>query len=45
MPIVDDIVQQLQLQIDTLWYNVLLILAAVHWSSLRAVILAGHAIE
>ncbi|MEO0564833.1 MAG: hypothetical protein AAF125_22190, partial [Chloroflexota bacterium] len=45
MPFVDDMMQALQIQIDTFWYNILLLLAGLHWGFLRAVILAGYTIE
>ena len=45
MPIVDDILRGLQIQIDTLWYNLLLSLAALHWSVERAFLMMGYTIE
>ena len=45
MPIIDDMLQGLQVQIDTLWYNILLSLAGIHWSAERAFIMMGYTIE
>src|SRR5574338_875405 len=45
MPIIDDIIRNLQLAIDSLWYNVLMMLAQAHWSLLRGVFMMGHTIE
>ena len=45
MPIIDDMLQGLQIQIDSLWYNILLSLAGIHWSAERAFIMMGYTIE
>ncbi len=45
MPIIDDMLKGLQVQIDTLWYNILLSLAGIHWSAERAFIMMGYTIE
>ena len=45
MPIVDDVLLGLQIQIDTLWYNLLLSLAGMHWSVQRAFLMMGYTIE
>ena len=45
MPIVDDVLNGLQIQIDTLWYNLLLSLAGMHWSVERALMMMGYTIE
>lgn len=45
MPIVDDVLLGLQIQIDSLWYNLLLSLASIHWSVLRALVMMGYTIE
>jgi len=45
MPIVDDILLGLQIQIDSLWYNLLLSLASMHWSIQRAFLMMGYTIE
>ena len=45
MPIIDDVLEGLQIQINTLWYNVMLSLAGIHWSVLRAFIMMGYTIE
>ncbi len=45
MPIIDDMLQGLQIQIDSLWYNILLSLAGIHWSAQRAFIMMGYTIE
>lgn len=45
MPIVDDVLLGLQIQIDTLWYNLLLSLAGMHWSIQRAFLMMGYTIE
>lgn len=45
MPIVDDMLVGLQIQIDTLWYNLLLSLAGMHWSVQRAFIIMGYLLE
>jgi hypothetical protein len=45
MPIVDDVLNGLQIQIDTLWYNLLLSLAGLGWSLQRAFLMMGYTIE
>ena len=45
MPIVNDILRGLQIQIDALWYNLLLSLAGMHWSVQRAFLMMGYTIE
>src|SRR5579871_200115 len=45
MPIVDDMARELQIQIYSLWYNILLSLAGIQWSAERAVIMMGYTIE
>ena len=45
MPITDDILRGLQIQIDTLWYNLLFSLAGMHWSVQRAFLMMGYTIE
>ncbi|NUQ06492.1 MAG: hypothetical protein HUU31_21585, partial [Anaerolineae bacterium] len=45
MPIIDDILSGLQIQIDALWYNLLLSLAGLGWSLLRALIMMGYTLE
>ncbi len=45
MPIIDDMLRGLQIQIDALWYNILLSLAGIHWSAERALIMMGYTIE
>src|SRR5690606_36082068 len=45
MPIIDDILNGLQIQIDTLWYNLLYSLAGVGWSLQRAFLMMGYTIE
>ncbi len=45
MPIVDDVLLGLQIQIDTLWYNLLFSLAGMHWSIQRAFLMMGYTIE
>ena len=45
MPIVDDVLNGLQIQIDSLWYNVLLSLAGIQWSAVRAFIMMGYTIQ
>ena len=45
MPIIDDILNGLQIQIDTLWYNLLLSLAGLGWSLQRAFLMMGYTIE
>ncbi|MBE2183480.1 MAG: hypothetical protein IAE89_08655 [Anaerolineae bacterium] len=45
MPIIDDILNGLQVQIDTLWYNLLLSLAGLGWSLQRAFLMMGYTIE
>ncbi|GIK28175.1 MAG: hypothetical protein AELANPGJ_02870 [Anaerolineae bacterium] len=45
MPIIDDILNGLQIQIDTLWYNLLFSLAGLGWSLQRAFLMMGYTIE
>jgi hypothetical protein len=45
VPIVDDVLRGLQIQIDTLWYNLLFSLAGMHWSIQRAFLMMGYTIE
>jgi len=45
MPIVDDVLRGLQIQIDTLWYNLLFSLAGLGWSVQRAFLMMGYTIE
>lgn len=45
MPIVDDILRGLQIQLDSLWYNLLFSLAGIHWSVLRALLMMGYTVE
>lgn len=45
MPIVDDVLNGLQIQIDTLWYNLLFSLAGMGWSLQRAFLMMGYTIE
>ncbi len=45
MPIVDDVLNGLQIQIDTLWYNLLFSLAGMGWSVQRAFLMLGYTIE
>lgn len=45
VPIVDDVLRGLQIQIDTLWYNLVFSLAGMHWSIQRAFLMMGYTIE
>src|SRR5215510_5831312 len=45
MPFIQDMLSGLQIQIDTLWYNLLLMLAALQWEALRAFIMMGYTVE
>ena len=45
MPIIDDMLRGLQIQIDTLWYNLLFTLAGLGWSVQRAFLMMGYTIE
>jgi hypothetical protein len=45
MPIVDDVLNGLQIQIDTLWWNVMFSLAGMGWSLQRAFLMMGYTIE
>ena len=45
MPIVDDVLNGLQIQIDMLWYNLLFSLAGMGWSLQRAFLMMGYTIE
>lgn len=45
MPIVDDVLNGLQVQIDRLWYNLLFSLAGMGWSIQRAFLMMGYTIE
>lgn len=45
MPIVDDMLIGFQIQIDSLWYNLLFSLAGMHWSIQRAFIMMGYLLE
>lgn len=40
-----DILGGFQVQLDAFWYNILLSLAALHWSLLRGLILMGYTVE
>ena len=42
---VDDVLNGLQIQIDTLWYNLLFSLAGMGWSLERAFLMMGYTIE
>src|SRR5258707_2803382 len=41
MPILDDLI----LKLDTLWYNLIYMLAAAHWGLMRGVFMMGYTIE
>jgi hypothetical protein len=45
MPIVDDVLTGLQIQIDTLWWNLMYALAGMGWSLQRAFLMMGYTIE
>jgi len=45
MPIVDDVLNGLQIQIDTLWWNLMVSLAGMGWSLQRAFLMMGYTIE
>jgi len=45
MPIVDDVLDGLQIQIDSLWYNLLFSLAGMGWSLQRAFLMMGYTIQ
>jgi hypothetical protein len=45
MPIVDDVLRGLQIQIDTLWWNLMYALASMGWSLQRALLMMGYTIE
>lgn len=45
MPIIGDIVRQIQLAIDTFWYQLLMMLAAFQWSLLRGAFMMGYTIQ
>jgi hypothetical protein len=45
MPIVDDVLRGLQIQIDSLWYHLLFSLAGMGWSLQRAFLMMGYTIE
>jgi len=45
MPIVDDVLNGLQIQIDTLWWNLTFSLAGMGWSLQRAFLMMGYTIE
>lgn len=45
MPIVDDVLNGLQIQIDTLWWNLMYALAGMGWSLQRAFLMMGYTIE
>jgi len=45
MPIVDDVLNGLQIQIDTLWWNLMFSLAGMGWSLQRAFLMMGYTIE
>jgi hypothetical protein len=45
MPIVDDVLNGLQVQIDTLWWNLMFALAGMGWSLQRAFLMMGYTIE
>src|SRR5579859_1193849 len=41
MPILDDLI----LKLDTLWYNLIYMLAAAHWGLMRGVFMMGYTVE
>jgi len=45
MPIVDDVLNGLQIQIDTLWWNLMFSLAGMGWSLQRTFLMMGYTIE
>jgi len=45
MPIIDDILRGIQVQLDALWYNVLFSLAGIGWGIQRGFITMGYSIE
>lgn len=45
MPIIDDLIAQFQIHLDTLLYNLLLSLAGMHWSVQRAGLMMGYTLE
>jgi hypothetical protein len=45
MPLIDDILNGLHIQIDTLWYNLLYSLAGIGWGIQRAVLMMGYTLE
>ncbi|MBE2270755.1 MAG: hypothetical protein IAE80_21125 [Anaerolinea sp.] len=45
MIIIDDLLRGLQIQLDSLWYNLLFSLAGIHWSVLRAFLMMGYTVE
>ncbi len=45
MPIIDDILRGIQVQLDALWYNVLFSLAGIGWGIQRGFIMMGYSIE
>jgi len=45
MPIIDDVLNGLQIQIDTLWWNLMFALAGMGWSLQRAFLMMGYTIE
>ena len=45
MPIIGDLIRNLQIAIDAFWYQLLMTLAAFQWSLLRGAFMMGHTIQ
>jgi hypothetical protein len=45
MPWVNDIINNLQIAIDSFWYNILMMLASLHWGLMRSFLLSGYTIQ
>ncbi len=45
MPIIGDLIRQIQIAIDTFWYQLLMTLAGFQWSLLRGAFMMGYTIQ
>jgi hypothetical protein len=45
MPVLSDLIHQIQIAIDTFWYQILMTLAAFQWSLLRGALMMGYTIQ
>src|SRR5512142_611513 len=45
MPVLSDLIHNIQIAIDTFWYQILMTLAAFQWSLLRGALMMGYTIQ